>query len=115
MNFLDFLDRIGQRKMERYRLSPPKAHDPRLKVGVSFFVGYYVLIFAIMFKNGLGVENAGLVKDAMLVLGPIVGMIAQALFRSDARSDQDSVNNGEAMKLAREAVQAAPVTPKVDI
>lgn len=94
MNLIEFLDRRDERRLERWRIQPPRPRDNRMLVGLLFFVGYYVMVFAIMKGRELPVENSALVKDAMLVLGPVVGVIAQALFRSDIRDEVSTANTG---------------------
>lgn len=116
MKLLDYLDRVGQRRLERHRLSPPRPVDLRMFVGVLFFIGYYALIYFLM-RNRIPMDNSKLVGDAMLVLGPVVGMIAQALFRTDVKDEIATQNTGEAFRASRAQAEAtkaaAETTPAV--
>jgi hypothetical protein len=105
MKLLDYLDRAGERRLERYKISPPRPRDSRLFVGVLFFLGYYVLVFT-MLKIIIPAENAPLVRDAMLVLGPVIGAIGQALFRTDLKDEIATQNTGEAFRANRAAAEA---------
>lgn len=105
MKLLDYLDRVGQRRLERYKISPPRPRDTRMMVGVLFFLGYYILVFA-MLKTVIPDENAPLVRDAMLVLGPVIGAIGQALFRTDLKDEIATQNTGEAFRANRAASEA---------
>ena len=105
LGFLDYLDRVGERRNERYKISPPRPRDSRLFVGVLFFLGYYILIFT-MLKVIIPNENAPLVRDALLVLGPVIGAIGQALFRTDLKDEIATQNTGEAFRANRAASEA---------
>ena len=105
MKLLDYLDRAGERRLERYKISPPRPRDTRMMVGVLFFLGYYILVFA-MLKTVIPDENAPLVRDAMLVLGPVIGAIGQALFRTDLKDEIATQNTGEAFRANRAASEA---------
>lgn len=115
MKLLEFLDRRDQRKLERDRLSPPRPRDIRMLVGTLFFAGYYALVWRMMSGRGIPADTITLVKDAMLVLGPVVGMIAQALFRTDSKDEMATQNTGEAFraqsKQAEATIAAAATTP----
>jgi len=115
MNVLEYLDRIGERRLERMRIAPPRPRDTRMLLGALFFIGYYSLVIMIMKGRELAPDNATLVKDAMLVLGPVVGMIAQALFRTDVRDEIATNNTGAAFRAlgdqAKATVAAAATTP----
>jgi len=105
MKLLDYLDRIGDRRLERYRIQPPRPRDSKLLTAVMFFFGYYILIFT-MLKVVIPVENAPLVRDALLVLGPVIGAIGQAIFRSDLKDEIATQNTGEAFRANRAASEA---------
>ena len=107
MNVLEFLDRAGARRHERAMRRGPV--DYRVLVGVLFFIGYYLLVFALT-RAALPAENAPLVRDAMLVLGPVVGAIGQALFRTDKRDEIAANNTGEAFRAQRAQAEATTAT-----
>lgn len=112
MNLLEYLDRAGQRRLERDRISPPRPRDTRQLVGVLFFFGYYLLIFQLL-RHVMPASNGPLVRDAMLVLGPVVGAIGQSLFRTDVKDEIAANNTGEAFrgfKASAEATKAAAET-----
>lgn len=112
MRLLEFLDRRDERRLERLKLQPHRPFDVRMFVGLGFFVGYYLLVWRLMGRV-IPSTNAALVRDAMLVLGPVVGVIAQALFRSDVKDELAAQNTGEAFRASRaqaEATKAAAET-----
>ena len=106
MKLFEYLDRAGQRRLEMERLSPPRPRDTRQLVGVLFFAGYYALIWRFMSARGIPVDNLALIKDAMLILGPVIGAIGQALFRTDVRDEIATQNTGEAFRANRAAAEA---------
>ena len=108
MNVLEFLDRAGERRHERAMRRGPT--DYRIGLGVLFFVGYYLLVFAILRSGALPEGNGALVRDAMLVLGPVVGAIGQALFRTDKRDEIAANNTGEAFRAQRAQAEATTAT-----
>lgn len=107
LSFLDYLDRVGQRRLEHARISPPRPRDTRMLVGVLFFFGYYALVWRFMSAKGIPADNIALIKDAMLILGPVIGAIGQALFRTDVRDEIATQNTGEAFRANRAASEAA--------
>lgn len=109
MRLIEFLDRVGERRLERHRLAPPRPTDTRMLVGVLFFLGYYVLVYTLL-KRVVPAENGPLVRDAMLVLGPVIGAIGQALFRSDVRDEIATQNTGEAFRAQRAQAEATKAT-----
>ena len=106
LGFLEYLDRVGQRRLEHARIAPPRPRDTRQLVGVLFFAGYYALIWRFMSAKGIPADNVSLIKDAMLILGPVIGAIGQALFRSDVRDEIAANNTGEAFRANRAASEA---------
>lgn len=106
MNVWDYLDRAGERAANR------KPYDTRLVVGFSFLAGYYALIFYLASRGSLA--NGDMVRDALLVLGPPVGAIVAALFRTDSRDEQQTLNTGRAFR-AIEATAAGGGTPAIAV
>lgn len=115
LSFLEFLDRRDQRKLERDRLAPPRPRDTRQLIGVLFFAGYYALIWRMMSARDIPPDNLTLIKDAMLILGPVIGAIGQALFRTDAKDEMSTQNTGEfaraTTRQAEATIAAASTTP----
>lgn len=105
MKLLEYLDRVGERRLEHARISPPRPRDTRMFVGVLFFLGYYILVYSLL-KHVVPAENGPLVRDAMLVLGPVIGAIGQALFRSDVKDEIATQNTGEAFRAQRAQAEA---------
>ena len=105
LSLLDYLDRVGERRLELARISPKRPRDMKLFVGVLFFLGYYVIVYSLL-KHVVPGENGPLVRDAMLVLGPVVGAIGQALFRTDVKDEIATQNTGEAFRANRAASEA---------
>lgn len=103
MNFWEYLDRAG----ERAALKPPRpSRDIRQFIGFAFLAGYYLMVWQFA-RQVIPGENKDLIRDAMLTLGPPVGLIVGAMFRSDARDEQTAVNTSEAFKAVRAAAQAS--------
>jgi hypothetical protein len=94
LSFLEFLDRWGERRSKR----DPLLHiDTKTLIGFGFLLGYYVLIFRFSLA-AVPVENAGIIRDAMLVLGPPVGMIVGAIFRETAADAAARASSGAALR-----------------
>jgi len=92
MTFLEFLDRIGERRSRRpYKNSLP---DIRQLIGAAFIFGFYYIVIQLL-KGAIPEANKDLVRDAMLTLGPPIGLIVGAMFRSDAKEEQATVNTGK--------------------
>jgi hypothetical protein len=99
MNLWEYLDRVGERRARR-------PSELRLFIGLAFLAGYYWMVhrfISAVIPNG----NVPLVRDAMLVLGPAVGLIVGALFRSDARDEQAAAGQREATRAMREVAAGA--------
>lgn len=115
MNLLEYLDRVGERRLEHARINPPRPRDTRQIVAVLFFAAYYGLVLRILSAREVPADVLSLVKDAMLVLGPVVGMIAQAIFRSDVKDEIATQNTGEfaraTTRQAEATIAAAATTP----
>jgi hypothetical protein len=107
MTFLEFLDRWSDRRAKR----PRKPRDIRQLIGFAFLAGYYWMVWQFS-QRALPTENLDLIRDAMLTLGPPVGLIVGAMFRSDAKDEQQAANTGEAFRTIREV---APTAPAPDI
>jgi hypothetical protein len=100
MTLLEFLDRMGERRAARPQRP---ARDIRQFIGFMFLMGYYVLVWK--FTTGdVPKANIDLIRDAMLTLGPPVGLIVGAMFRSDAREEQATQNTGKAFDALQAAV-----------
>jgi hypothetical protein len=83
--------------------------DGKLVLAGLFIIGYYSLVF-IMAWRPLPVTNAGLVRDAMLTLGPVVGLIFGSLFRTTGAEERNAALRSDEVKTA---IMAAPSTPVV--
>lgn len=97
MRFLEFLNAMGERRLERYRISPPRPIDWRMFIGFAFFAGYYVIVFMLINRE-VPAPNSGLIRDALLVLGPPVGVIVGAMFRTDVKDEIAAQNTGEGFR-----------------
>jgi len=105
MTLLEFLDRIGERRAQRPQRRP---RDIRQLIGAMFLVGYYVMVY--QFTRGeLPAANIDLVRDAMLTLGPPIGIIIGAMFRSDARDEQATDNTKQAFQAITAAAKAGTI------
>lgn len=63
-------------------MSLKEATSERVLLGAAVFLGYYGMVAMVVFATN-DPDARQTIRDAMLVLGPIVGMIAQAVFRAD--------------------------------
>lgn len=101
MTLLDFLDRA----LERRAQNPTRPRDIRQFIGFAFLGGYYWMVYQFS-QRALPAENLDLIRDAMLTLGPPVGLIVGAMFRSDAREEQATENTGKAFSAVEAAAKA---------
>jgi hypothetical protein len=109
MTLLEFLDRMGERRSNR-PARPPR--DIRQLIGFTFIMGYYFMVYQ-FFKHEVPAGNKELINAAMLTLGPPIGLIVGAMFRSDAVQEQAAVNTGEAFKAIKASAEAP--SSKADI
>ena len=116
MRLLEYLDRVGQRRLERELVNPSRPLNVNGLIGVLFLAGYYLMVYALI-RMDSPIANEGPVRDAMLVLGPAVGAIIQSLFRSDVKDEIAAANTGEGFRAlgkqaeATVAAVAAPAAP----
>ena len=103
MKLLEFLNAWDERRAGRPQKPP---FNSRAIIAFGFLAGYYLMVYRFM-RVQIPTENIPLVRDAMLVLGPAVGLIVGAIFRSDSRDDQASINTGEAFKAMGATARAA--------
>jgi len=102
MTLLEFLDRYLDRKARNQ--SPPR--DIRQLIGFAFIAGYYVLVWQFA-RSTIPGENKDLIRDAMLTLGPPIGLIVGAMFRSDAKEERAAENTGKAFDAIRTTAESA--------
>lgn len=107
MTFLEFLDRMGERRANRPHRQP---RDIRQLIGALFLAGYYWMVWQFS-QRALPVENLDLIRDAMLTLGPPVGLIVGAMFRSDTLDEQRAQNTSEAFRAVTETAKAVGQAP----
>lgn len=89
-------------------------NDAKLWIGTTFIVGYYATLWAIGF-NKIPAGNIELIKDGMLQLGPPVGIIIGALFRSDKVDEIRATNTGKmADAMNAQATSSPTATGRVD-
>jgi hypothetical protein len=106
VNLLELFDRAFQRRHERMLARPIRPPmDFKVFVGLLFLAGYYAMVWRFSGRE-LPAANLDLIRDAMLTLGPPVGAIVAALFRSDARDAQATANTGEAMRAMGKVADA---------
>jgi hypothetical protein len=84
--------------------------DGKLVLAGLFILGYYSLVL-IMAWRPLPTTNAGLIRDAMLTLGPVVGLIFGSLFRNTAAEERrDALRSSEVRAAIEAPGTAAPMT-----
>lgn len=101
MNLLEYLDRRDARRMTH----PRHKRDIRQFIGFMFLVGYYAVLLFFL-SRAVPPGNRELISDAMLTLGPLVGLIVAAMFRTDAREEQATENTGRAFHAVEAAARA---------
>ncbi len=112
MTFLEYLDR----RAERLAKNPRRPRDIRQFIGFAFLAGYYAMVWRFLdLRDALPEANLSLIRDAMLTLGPPVGLIVGAMFRSDLRDEQAAANTGQAFRAIEAAAQAGGVQPDVTL
>lgn len=86
-------------------------NDARMWIGALFIFGYYAVVVILAFV-GVPDKNANLINNAMLQLGPPVGLIIGALFRTDKTDETRAANTGKALDAINtaQAANAAPIT-----
>lgn len=110
MTLLEFLDRLSERRARNpNRNGLP---DIRQLIGAAFIFGYYLLVYK-MASSLIPAENKDLIRDAMLTLGPPIGLIVGAMFRSDAREEQATKNTGSMIETFKEQAKAIGGSPDV--
>lgn len=102
MTILEFLDRWLERRAQNQR--PPR--DIRQFIGFAFLAGYYAMVWRFSI-NAIPGENKDLIRDAMLTLGPPVGLIVGAMFRSDAKEDRATENTARAFSAIEAAAKSS--------
>lgn len=88
----------------------------RVLFGILMILGFIVLDGLGMLWPGLSTEQRQYGRDGLLVLGPIVGIIAQAIWKSD-RTDKSTAESVASLSSAVNtmATPAVPVAvPPVD-
>lgn len=101
MTFFEFLDRAFERRAQ----NPARPRDIRQFIGFAFLAGYYWMVYQFS-KQPLPEVNLDLIRDAMLTLGPPVGLIVGAMFRTDAREERATENTGKAFEAVKAAAKA---------
>jgi hypothetical protein len=106
VNFWEFLDRRGERRARR---GPMFRFDTKTLIGFGFLAGYYLLVYTFT-RAGIPPANLDLVRDAMLTLGPPVGLIVGAMFRDSMRDEQATANTAAAFRAVEAAAAAGTGT-----
>jgi hypothetical protein len=111
VNFWEFLDRRSERKSKR---GPLFRFDTQTLIGFGFLAGYYILVYR--FTTGdVPPRNVALIRDAMLTLGPPVGLIVGAIFRESLRDRQSTANTAAAFRAVEAAAAAGTSQPQPDV
>lgn len=106
MNFWEFLDRRAARHARR---DPMFRFDTKTLIGFGFLAGYYGLVYLFATAD-VPAPNLDLIRDAMLTLGPPVGLIVGAIFRDSMRDEQATANTAKAFEAVKAAAQAGGAT-----
>ena len=108
--------RLEQLMAERRALIELPSWDGKLVLGGIFIVGYYVLvILMVVGTNELAETKANIVRDAMLTLGPPIGIIIGALFRNTAAEERrDALRSNELQTaITTPSTVVAPVADSI--
>lgn len=86
--------------------------DGKLVLAAIFILGYYALVLSLVFgTRDLSGTKADIVRDAMLTLGPPIGVIIGALFRTTAAEERR-----EALRSTDfQAALTAPASGSADV
>lgn len=106
MNLLEYLDARHARKVAYKASQPYRPLDAKLFAGSLFLLAYYGVV-GVLLARAVPTVNAELAGDALLVLGPAVGMVINALFRTDRRDEEAARNTGEGFRAVQEQARAA--------
>jgi hypothetical protein len=82
--------------------------DGKVVFAAIFIIGYYALIFRISGTHPVPPQNAQMIRDGMLVLGPAIGVIVGALFRTTGADERSSARRSDELKTAIVTPSAAP-------
>lgn len=74
--------------------------DGKIFLAAIFIVGYYALIFRISGSHPVPVQNAQMIRDGMLVLGPPIGVIVGSLFRTTGADERANARRSDELKTA---------------
>jgi len=94
MTFIELLDRWGERRSKR---DPLLRLDAKTLIGAGFIFGYYFLVLRFT-SSDVPERTIGLIRDAMLVLGPLVGAIVNSIFRESAGDIAARASSGAALR-----------------
>ena len=106
MNLLEYLDRRDERRMQH----PRHKRDIRQFIGFVFLIAYYGVVFVFIMR-AVPSANVDLIREAMLQLGPPIGIIIAAMFRSDMRDEQATANTASAFRAVEAAARAGAIAP----
>lgn len=89
----------------------------RILFGGLFGLGYFALVFAVAWTP-ISQEGYQIIRDAFVLLGPILGMIAQSIWKTDKveRQNADTLNtvaNHMATTASGASVSPSPVPEAV--
>lgn len=93
-------------------MTEQRKHDPRTWIGVLFIGGYYAVTITLIFID-TPEKNGNLLNNMMLQLGPPVGMIIGALFRTDRTDEKRAENTGKVMDAMAEQARATQAAAAV--
>jgi hypothetical protein len=84
--------------------------DGKLVLAGIFIIGYYGMVYTLA-QRGLPTENKEIIRDAMLTLGPPIGVIVGALFRSTgAEERREALRSTELQTAITTPSTMAPAT-----
>lgn len=75
--------------------------DGKLVLAGIFLLGYYGIVW-IAARRDIPAANVQLIRDQLVVLGPVIGLIFGALFRNTAAEERKAANDAQTLQKAIE-------------
>ncbi|MES2903222.1 MAG: hypothetical protein V4696_03470 [Pseudomonadota bacterium] len=86
--------------------------DAKVLLAAGFFAGYYYLVARLIGRTEPMPADVGqLVRDALLVLGPAIGVIVGATWRTTISDERSAARRSEDLRTAIETPSAPPALP----
>lgn len=84
----------------------------RMIFGVIILFGFYTLAFVAVVTTGLAPEARQMARDALLVVGPLLGVIVNAIWKTDKTDRQAATTAAVLAAKAPDLSGGAPAAPQ---